>query len=70
MKHGKNNHGGASQSKSGDHHTPISRGLGYSKTMSACESKTRSGHQHMPVNYDYKSAHIDDGANVHGWSPE
>jgi len=71
MKHGsKNNHGGASQPKSGDHYTPLCRASGYDKTMGAMDSKTRSGHQHMSVNYDYKSAMMDDGANVVGYHPE
>lgn len=66
-----NNSGGATQPKSGDAYTPLCRGKGFSETMSAMESKTRSGHPATSKHNQWESAGgSETGGNVHGWSPE
>ncbi len=78
MKHGggmprggaHNNSGGASQPKTGDQYTPLSRGAGYSKTMGAVANGTRTQFPHTGKHYQYESVGSDDGANLLGWSPE
>lgn len=65
-----NNSGGATQAKTGDGYTPLCRNSGYTKTMGAMDSKTRSGHPHTSKHYQWESASVDDTANVLGWSPE
>jgi hypothetical protein len=65
-----NNSGGATQSKTGDQHTPLSRNMGYTKTMAACANGTRTQAPHTGKHYQYESAMVDDTGNVLGWSPE
>lgn len=69
-KHYKNNGGGGTAPKSGDHYTPLCRRSGYMKTMESCASKTRSRHKGTEKHNRYESAMVDDTANVHGWDPE
>lgn len=73
MKHGgysNNNSGGGTQPKSGKQYTPLCRKNQYSSTMSAMMNKTRSGHQHTSMNYDYKGISEDQGGNILGYNPE
>lgn len=72
MKHGysRNNSGGATQSKTGAQYTPLCRSKQFSSTMDAMMNKTKSGHQHSSMNYDWKGISEDQGGNVHGYHPE
>ncbi len=74
MKHGygyKNNGGGGTSPKSGDHYTPLCRKSGFNKTMSAMASGTRSGHAGGSThNLWKKTAGHETGGNMRGWNPE
>lgn len=72
MKHGysSNNSGGATQPKTGKQFTPLSRSSGYSSTMKAMDSKTRSGHTGSKENNLWKGAGEGQGGNIHGYHPE
>lgn len=78
MKHGgayhgggkKNNSGGATQAKTGDHYTPLCRSAGYSKTESAMSSKRGSMYPATSKHYQYEDAGSGTGGNMIGWSPE
>lgn len=65
-----NNSGGATQSKSGDHFTPLCRKSGYDKTMGAMDSRTKSQYPHSGKHYQYESAGDGTGGNTLGWHPE
>lgn len=50
-----NTHGyGGAQPKTGDNATALDRHRGYSKTMAAAGSKTRTRHPHMSKHYQYE----------------
>lgn len=65
------NSGGATQPKTGDQFTPLCRNKGFTSTMDAMSSRTRTGHPHTDKHYRYEGVvSTDQGGNVHGWSPE
>lgn len=72
MKHGyKNNGGGGTAPKSGDHYTPLCRKSGFTKTLTALASGTRSPAHGTSVNNLWKkTVSHEQGGNVRGWYPE
>lgn len=66
----KNNSGGGTQAKTGDHYTPLCRASGFMRTEAAMGNKTRSRHQHTSKHYQYEDAGSGTGGNTIGWSPE
>lgn len=59
---------GAAQAKGGDNRTALSRTAGYSATMKAVDSRTRSRHTGTSENNHYKSPSYGVGGdNVKGW---
>lgn len=61
---------GAIKPKVGDNACVLNRGSGYSKTMEAFKSKTRSGHPATEMNNDWKDPGTGLGGNVHGYSKD
>jgi hypothetical protein len=65
-----NNSGGGTESKTGKQYVPLCRGAGFSTTMGAMMSRTRSRHSATSMNNLWKGISTDQGGNIHGWSPE
>jgi len=58
---------GAAQSKTGDMATPLNRGMGYSETEAAMQSKVRSPHNASGgPNYHYQDNPEGEGGDVVG----
>jgi hypothetical protein len=67
----KNNGGGGTAPKSGDHYVPLCRNAGFTKTMNAMGNKTKSKGRGTTKHYQYEGCSgTEQGGNVKGWSPE
>jgi len=62
---------GAAQAKTGWQATPLDRGNGYNKTMTAMDSKTKSRYPHMDRHYQYEDVGGKNNGccNEHGHEP-
>lgn len=65
-----NNSGGATKPKTGEQLTPLKRGKGYTETMNAMGSKTRSTAKGTDKHNRWEGAGDGQGGNVRGYQPE